>query len=173
MGGRGPAPKPPGVAARGSRGHRLRVLTIEPVRQPRLPQLRLANADGKLVRVAWPAQTRAWWKRWGDSPLSDEFGDTDWGFLLDTAVLHAMFWRGDARVAGELRLREAKFGATPDDRLRLRIQFELADEAAAKGDQRRARSGADEKVIDADATEAPNDPRLILVSAPVEEPGAE
>jgi hypothetical protein len=145
------------------------VLTIEPAKQPKLPQLRLPNEDGRLVRVAWPAPTRAWWKLWGDSPLSDEFGETDWAFLLDTALLHARFWRGDARVAGELRLREAKFGATPEDRLRLRMTFELADEAAAKGDQRRARSGSDSQVIDAKSTEAPADPRMILQSVPFED----
>lgn len=50
-----------------------------------------------------------------------EVTETDWCFLLDTAVLHAEFWLGDRSVAGELRLRAAKFGATPEDRARLRI----------------------------------------------------
>lgn len=69
---------------------------------------------------------------WADSPLSDDFTSTDWSELLDTAFLHARFWRGDIKVAGELRLRVAKFGATPEDRARLRIQFAQADEADEK-----------------------------------------
>ena len=63
----------------------------------------------------------------GESPLSAEYTETDWSFLLDTAYLHALYWKGDFRVAGELRLRVAKFGATPEDRARLRIQFAVAD----------------------------------------------
>lgn len=43
--------------------------------------------------------------------------------LLEAAFLHAKFWEGDLRLAGELRARVAKFGATVEDRLKLRIQF--------------------------------------------------
>ena len=85
--------------------------------------------------------TRRWWKMWGESPLSAEYTETDWSFLLDTAYLHALYWKGDYRVAGELRLRVAKFGATPEDRARLRIQFAVADtledDAGAPGMRRR------------------------------------
>jgi hypothetical protein len=66
---------------------------------------------------------------WNESPLSAEFTQTDWDFLLDTALLHARFWQGDPKMAAELRLRVAKFGATPEDRARLRITFAQADEA--------------------------------------------
>lgn len=80
----------------------------------------------------WPARTRAWWRMWGASQLSSSFTANDWNELLDTALLHARLWSGDARVAGELRLRVAKFGATPEDRARLRITFAQADEADSK-----------------------------------------
>jgi hypothetical protein len=69
---------------------------------------------------------------WGRSALADTFTENDWSALLDTATLHARFWRGEVSVAPELRLREAKFGATPEDRARLRIQWANADEADAK-----------------------------------------
>jgi hypothetical protein len=72
------------------------------------------------------------WRMWQDSPLSADFTSSDWSFLLDTAVLHADFWSGESRVAGELRQRVAKFGATPEDRARLRITFAAADEAEDK-----------------------------------------
>jgi hypothetical protein len=65
---------------------------------------------------------------WAESPLSATFGQTDWDFLLDTAILHASYWSGDMGAAAELRIRVAKFGATPEDRARLRIQFAEADE---------------------------------------------
>jgi hypothetical protein len=69
---------------------------------------------------------------WADSPLSAEFTSTDWSELLDTALLHSAFWRGDLGRAAELRLRVAKMGATPEDRARLRIQFATANEVEKK-----------------------------------------
>ena len=69
---------------------------------------------------------------WGRSALSEQFTESDWNELLDTAILHARLWKGDVKVAAELRLRVAKFGATPEDRARLRIQWAQADEADAK-----------------------------------------
>lgn len=135
MAGRGPAPKDPSRRARTNKDPvPLRVILAEPVAQPELPDVEI-EVDGKLVEFVWPARTREWWRMWGESPLSAEFTSTDWSELLDTAVLHARFWRGDVKLAGELRLRVAKFGATPEDRARLRITFAQADEA----DERRAR----------------------------------
>jgi hypothetical protein len=67
--------------------------------------------------------------------LSQTFTTTDWDFLLDTAVLHNDLWSGKTAVAAELRLRVAKFGASPEDRLRLKV--EVTDEvAAAKAEPR-------------------------------------
>ncbi len=132
MAGRGPAPKDPSRRARTNADPiPLRVIRADPVEQPELPTLWIEQ-DGELVSISWPARTRDWWRMWADSPLSAEFTSTDWSELLDTAVLHAQFWRGDTKVAGELRLRVAKFGATPEDRARLRITFAAADEADEK-----------------------------------------
>ena len=47
----------------------------------------------------------------------------EWSELLAAAVLHGMFWSGDTKVAAEFRLRVAKFGATPEDRQRLRVEL--------------------------------------------------
>lgn len=71
----------------------------------------------------WPPETLAWWETWRTSAQASKFTDTDWSFLLDTAVLHAEFWLGNRALARELRLRAAKFGATPEDRARLRIEI--------------------------------------------------
>jgi hypothetical protein len=81
----------------------------------------------------WPERTVAWWAMWGASPQAEHFSSTDWDYLLDTAVLHAQVWgSGSVSHLTELRLRVAKFGATMEDRARLRMQFAQADEADAK-----------------------------------------
>jgi hypothetical protein len=125
MAGRGPAPKDPNRRARGVRGESLRVIHAPPTAQPRLPA---HTPDGE----RWPARTVAWWRMWRESPLSADFAANDWSELLDTAVVHARLWSGDVKAAAELRLRVAKFGATPEDRARLRITFAQADEADEK-----------------------------------------
>lgn len=118
MAGMGPAPKANGRRARRNKDTiETTVVRFEPAEQPELP------GD-----VPWPEATVRWWKMWADSPLSENFGVTDWDFLQDTALLHAQYWTGDTSKAAEIRLRVAKFGATPEDRARLRIQFADADE---------------------------------------------
>ena len=122
MAGVGPPPKDPDKRARRNASViPMRVVNVETAAQPTLP-----------AGINWHEQTRRWWKVWADSPLAAEFTENDWSELLDTAVLHSLFWHGDAKIAGELRLRVAKFGATPEDRARLRIQFATADQAEAR-----------------------------------------
>ncbi len=123
MAGRGPAPKP---ASKRARRHAdptpTTILRFEEASQPELP-----------TSVPWPDETLNWWKMWADAPQSEHFGSTDWSFLLDTAILHAELWgRGDTSVLSELRIRVAKFGATMEDRARLRMQFADADAADAR-----------------------------------------
>lgn len=131
MAGYGPPPKDPAKRARRNADPVLRVIHADPVVQPELPTFEVEH-DGDLTEFVWPARTREWWAMWRDSPLSSEFTSTDWSELLDTAMLHAKYWRGDAKLGSELRLRVAKFGATPEDRARLRITFAQADEAESK-----------------------------------------
>ena len=140
MAGIGPAPKHPSARARRNKQSELRLIVAEPVEQPPLPDFDVqVEQDGELVSQTfkWPQRTRDWWQMWADSPLSAEFTSTDWSELLDTALIHAKFWSGDVKVAGELRLRVAKFGATPEDRARLKIQFAQADEAETRAARRK------------------------------------
>jgi hypothetical protein len=111
MAGRGPAPKGPDQRRRRNTSDPLTVIQADgQAHGPDLPETH-----------EWPAATKAWWDTWRKSAQASKFTETDWSFLLDTAVLHAEFWLGDRSVAAELRLRAAKFGATPEDRARLKI----------------------------------------------------
>lgn len=129
MAGRGPAAKPvERRARRNAEPFGGTVLRFQPSDQPELP-----------AALPWPEQTKAWWAMWACAAQAEHMTATDWSFLLDTAVLHAQLWgSGDVRVLPELRIRVAKFGATPEDRARLRMTFAEADEA----DKGRGASGA-------------------------------
>lgn len=129
MAGVGPAPKDPSQRARRNKQAQPQtILRFEQAEPPELPDIEIER-DGELVEFHWPTRTREWWQMWIDSPQAEHFGSTDWDSLLDTALIHARYWRGDTSLAPELRLRVAKFGATMEDRARLRMQFAQADEA--------------------------------------------
>ena len=128
MAGRGPAPRP------GSRRFYQREIDVVVAkdgkrRGPTLPRFTpLKGADG--APVPWHPQTRKWWDSWRRSPQALRMqSEPDWAYLLETAVIHHQFWMGRMDLAGELRLREAKFGPTPADRAMLRV--EIADGNAA------------------------------------------
>lgn len=129
----GPAPKDPSTRVRRNVDPvPTTVLPFVPGVQPDLPP-RFVNVDvdGVSVRreVAWPDRTLVWWAMWGESAIAEQFAAADWEFLLDTAAIHAAFWEGDMKMGAELRQRVAKFGATPEDRARLRITYATADQA--------------------------------------------
>lgn len=149
MGGRGFAPKDPRRRA----GHRKdaqaqTVLRFEQAEAPDLPHL---PGDAE-----WPQPTLDWWEMWKASPQAEHFSSTDWSFLVDTALVHARLWNGESSAGPELRLRVAKFGATPEDRARLRMQFAQADEADSKRPAGASSSErfADLKVIEGGGTDA-------------------
>ena len=114
MAGRGPAPKPADQRRRrNATPEVVKVAADDELRGPDLPDA-----------YDWPAATRTWWATWRASAQAQTFTPTDWDFLLDTALLHAELWRGNGSVAAELRLRVAKFGATPEDRARLHLSVD-------------------------------------------------
>lgn len=121
MAGRGPAPKDPSQRRRQNRDAPLTVISAD------------GNTYGSELPETheWPKQTLDWWETWRTSAQAQTFTATDWAFLLDTAVLHAEFWMGERSLAGELRLRAAKFGATPEDRARLKIAIGDPDKPPA------------------------------------------
>ena len=78
------------------------------------------------AQIEWHPQTVAWWDAWRASPQGTRMvTEPDWQFLLDTALMHHSMWANQRwDFAAEVRLRAAKFGATPEDRMRLK--FEIA-----------------------------------------------
>lgn len=123
MAGVGPAPKDPSRRARRNKDTIPQtILRFERAEPPDLPEDR-----------DWHPRTRAWWEMWKRSPQAEVMVESDWYFLLDTALMHDAMWsKGQWTVSAEVRLRVAKYGATPEDRARLRMQFADADEKDAK-----------------------------------------
>lgn len=73
----------------------------------------------------WHPATVRWWQTWAESPLARNLLAVDWCELEACAVLHHEFMRKRTfTLASELRLRVAKFGATPEDRMRLKVKIE-------------------------------------------------
>lgn len=113
--------------------------------------------------IKWCNRTKKWWKTWQESPQAMLMTDTDWEFMLETAFLHNLLWGWhmivdkenggfidvpcdpkDAKsLAGEIRIRLEKMGATIKDRgsLGMRIQTSGAD--VVREAERATRSGVD------------------------------
>jgi hypothetical protein len=92
--------------------------------------------------VHFHPRTVVWWDNWRRSPQAQHMAAVDWDFMVDTAMMHSQMWNGDLKMAAEVRIRVAKFGATPEDRLRLKVQVDedLKPEVRApKAKARRAR----------------------------------
>lgn len=67
---------------------------------------------------------KRFWKTWSESPQSATWLETDWAELEITTLLVDQLYKGDYKLAGEIRQRVAKWGATNEDRARLRMKLE-------------------------------------------------
>lgn len=108
-----------------------------PARRNKHQELTLdRRADDNLIgpdltwTVDWHPATKEWWDDWRRSEIAPMLEKSDWNFLQDTAVLHHEVYNNKrASIAqktaalGEIRQRVSKFGATYEDRLKLRIKF--------------------------------------------------
>lgn len=135
MAGRGPQPKAANRRARSNKDPiQGRVVELA-------QQIEPMSLPGDLLPddEEWHPATLRWWARWCESPLAENLPEVDWSELEACAVLHHEFMRKRSFTLGsELRLRMAKWGATPEDRARLRITIADAD---AKDDRRAAPAG--------------------------------
>ena len=132
MAGRGPQPKDPSRRARGNK---------DPIAQTVIEFVH-AQAPALPAGVEWCDATKRWWAHWTEAPQAENFTALDWDVLLDTAIMHNAMWRdGEMKYAPEIRLRVAKFGATPEDRARLRMVFADADDKDEKRAAKRSGGG--------------------------------
>ncbi|MGW1553654.1 phage terminase small subunit [Streptomyces sp. NPDC002346] len=126
MAGRGPAPKDPSKRRRRNAADPETVIVPDDeLRGPELPEgvLGVNTKTGELTE--WHPMTLLWWNEWRTSPQAQTFTGTDWSFLVDTALMHHAMWeKGQWTLAAEVRLRAAKFGATPEDRARLKLKVD-------------------------------------------------
>ncbi|MFJ9234372.1 hypothetical protein ACIRJ3_05230 [Streptomyces anulatus] len=70
------------------------------------------------------AGARRFWRTWATSPQASNWAETDWAELEITVKLVDALYAGDVKLAGEIRQRVAKWGATTEDRSRLRMSIE-------------------------------------------------
>jgi hypothetical protein len=120
MGSRGPTPKENAVR---KNKHEYEV-ELSPEAQP-----------GRPLPKYLPVTTNAakhFWKTWSQSPQSATWMETDWLELESTTLLVDQLYLGETKVAGEIRQRVAKWGATNEDRARLRMKFEKPEEGSEK-----------------------------------------
>lgn len=136
MAGRGPAPKDPSKRRRRNAADPETTITPDDeLRGPELPAGVLGEEDGEPVQ--WHPMTQLWWDSWRGSAQAQTFVQTDWLFLIDTALMHHTMWaKGRWEFASEVRLRAAKFGATPEDRARLKLKVDDPKNAPQKPAQR-------------------------------------
>lgn len=128
MAGRGPAPK--ASRARKRDEPETAVLVDDGgLRGPALPEGVLPDGED------WHPQTRALWDALRRNPLLADEPDLGWQFLVDTALMHHTMWqKGRWEFASEVRLRVAKYGATPEDRQRLKVKIATPDQVKAESD---------------------------------------
>lgn len=106
-----------------------------PARNNKHTYITLPRRDGTLIgpdlpkgRV-WHEETKMWWDMWRKHPIAPMLEESDWLALKKTAVLHNEFWYGtlpptqQVSFHAEIRRVETMYGATVEDRLKLRMKF--------------------------------------------------
>ena len=145
MGGKGPAPKPSSIRQRANKkagATKLKVDTGHSDAQDNNTQNKakpptLQNPDKRKFHRL----TRAWWKRVWNSPMANEYLETDVDGLARVAILIDNYYKIleidpmsklTKELMSEIRLQEARFGLSPVDRSRLQWEVQKGEEAEAK-----------------------------------------
>lgn len=112
---RGPAPKPGAVRRNLHPGAQELPATPQTARElPKALGIRTGGA-------------KRFWHTWSTAPQTVHWAETDWAELELTTKLVDGLFLGDLKLAGEIRQRVAKWGATVEDRNRLRMTIESDD----------------------------------------------
>lgn len=109
-----------------------------------------------LPRGAWCNRTKAWWNTWRASPQAKLLTPTDWESMFEAALIHNEVWKprpegkqlghvNMVNLLGELRRKVAAFGATHEDRVKLRISIKspLEEDNTEKRIQEDAKGAVD------------------------------
>lgn len=135
---RGNTPKPADERTH-RRGQRWDTIPIEwdgVVRLPDLPDT-----------IDWCASTLRWWKVWQESPQSMIMIETDYQVMLEAAYIHHRALSAPADIHptyltnlfAELRRRVSAYGATWEDRMKLRMSLDTPQSLQSeKTEMRRA-----------------------------------
>jgi len=118
MAGRGPAPKDPEKRIRRNAAPDVTDIpkTARARRAPKLPP-----KDGD---ETWHPATVRWYQVWRRSPQASTFTTTDWQRLhMMAPLVDEYFHEPKTALLAEIRLNEAKLGATPEDRQRLKVRI--------------------------------------------------
>lgn len=131
MGGKGPAPKPASIRQRRNKKAGATQLPANEDAKKKIPPLQ--NPDKRKFHRL----TRAWWKRVWESPMANEYLDTDIDGLARLAILVDNYYQNPMaknakEMMGEIRLQEARFGLSPVDRSRLQWEVMKGEEAERK-----------------------------------------
>lgn len=134
MAGRGPAPKEDPIRRNAPTIAKVEVSSDAQVRGPELPE-----------GIKWHPRTVEWYEGWRKSPQASVMVASDWESMIETAVIHTKFWRAAenfttspaqlTNLSAELRRRMAQFGATYEDRLRLRMNIKTPHEAKTEEEE--------------------------------------
>jgi hypothetical protein len=120
----GPLPKPAHLRQRRNRKPGSAVLDAADSPISGVPPL--PNPDGR----EWHPLTLWSWQRAWESPMSSQWLVTDADALGRVALLWDQFYKQpDAKVLGEIRLQEQRFGLSPLDRSRLQWVISRAEES--------------------------------------------
>ncbi|MFJ8041199.1 hypothetical protein ACIRBX_11905 [Kitasatospora sp. NPDC096147] len=112
---RGPKPKPNAIRRNVHPGAQELANEAQPGRElPRALGIKTSGA-------------RRFWRTWSTAPQTAAWAETDWMELEITTLLVDLLFQGDVKLAAEIRQRVAKWGATLEDRSRLRMKLEDAE----------------------------------------------
>lgn len=167
----GPAAKPAGARARRNKhstNAQLVELTPEEREELIVPDLPLhpMAEDGR----NWHFMTIAWWMDTWQSPMAQEYVDSDIHGMYLLAVIVDDFWRAKTprerqAAAGEIRLQAVRYGISPFDRRRLQWEIVKTEDARDRHRRRKSREAAGEPPAAAAAAPvAGHDPRGVLRS---------
>lgn len=114
-------------------------------RKPAWETTFLPRRDGTLIGPELPAcqewrqETRDWYELWRRHEIAPFLEPSDWSHLQSTALLVDLFWSEDVKPGtkvtlwAEIRRCQASYGATVQDRLKLRMRF--VDSEPQKGSE--------------------------------------